>query len=68
MIKKEIFWITKVVYITKSDFWIEKREKRSNNKNYSINNKTKVKILSNVRGQYLYSRGKARGITLVIMQ
>ena len=39
-----------------------KRQKRPNNKNYSSNNKTKVKILSNARGQYLYSRGRPRGI------
>ena len=47
---------------------IKKGGKRSNNKIYNNNNKTKLKILSIVRGQYLYSRAKPRGITLNIMQ
>ena len=38
-----------------------------NNRNYNNNNKTKLKIFSNVRGQWLYSRVKHRGITLKIM-
>ena len=45
-----------------------KRQKRSNNINYNSNNKTKLKIFFNVRGQYLCSRAKLRGITLNIMQ
>ena len=44
------------------------KRKIKNNKNYSSNNKIKLKIFSNVRGQYLYSRTKPRGITLNIMQ
>ena len=36
-----------------------KREKKIKNyKNYNNNNKTKLKIVSNVIGQYLYSRAK----------
>ena len=46
-----------------------KREKMKNRyKNYNSSNKTKLKIFSNVRGQYLCRRAKPRGITLNIMQ
>ena len=40
-----------------------KGQKRLNNNNYN-NNKTKPKIFSNVRGQYMFTRAKPRGITL----
>ena len=46
---------------------IKKGGKRSNNKIYNNNNKTKLKI-SIVRGEYLYSRAKPRSINLNIMQ
>ena len=38
------------------------------NKSYSSSNKTVFKILSDVKGQYLYSRAKPRGVNLNIMQ
>ena len=44
------------------------KRKIKNNKNHNSNNKTNLKIFSNVRGQYLYSRAKPRGITLNKMQ
>ena len=35
-----------------------------NRNNYSNSDKTELKILFNLRGQYLYTRAKPRGITL----
>ena len=39
---------------------------KNRNKNYNNSNKTKLKIFSIIRGQYLYSRAGPRGITLNI--
>ena len=39
-----------------------------NNKNYNNSNETRLKTFSVVRGQYLYSIAKTRGITLNITQ
>ena len=66
MIKKDIFGKTKLKYI--KWFLNTKGKKIKNKKNYNSNNKTKLKIFSNVRGQYPYSRTKPRGIALNIMQ
>ena len=44
----------------------EKKTKTENNFNNS--NKTELKILSNIRGQYLQSGTKPKGITLCIIQ
>ena len=41
---------------------------KNRNRNYSNSNKTKLKIFSNVGGQYLYSRAKQKGINLNIIQ
>ena len=42
--------------------------KNRNKHNYNKSNKTEIKILSSVKGQYLYSRAKPRVITLCIIQ
>ena len=46
----------------------KKEKKIKINKNDNNSNKTLLKILFNVREQYLYSRAKPRSITLNIMQ
>ena len=46
----------------------KEKNKIKNNKNCNNSNKTKLKILSNVREKYLYSRAKPRGITINVMQ
>ena len=38
-----------------------------NKNNYNKSNRIELKILYNARGQYLYSKGKPRGITLNII-
>ena len=42
--------------------------KNRNKNNCSNSNKTKLKILSYVRGQYMYNRAKPRSIALCIIQ
>ena len=37
---------------------------KNRNKNYKNSTKAEFKIISNVRGQYLYRRAKPRGITV----
>ena len=39
-----------------------------NENHYNKSNKTELKIFANVRGQYLHSRAKPRGITFNIIQ
>ena len=44
------------------------RNKDRNKNNYNSSNQKQSKIFFNVRGAYMYSRAKPRGITLNIIQ
>ena len=67
MIKKTFLNNKSSINYTFSFLNIKERKMKNRNKNYNNSNKTKLNIFFKVRGQYLYSRAKPRGITLYII-